>query len=168
MSKVKIINMLTKEEAEKKYAEFISDVKANNRRAVLLIIAVILSAFLISWTMWGYLNGGLQTAVMIVICVFTAIIVHFCLESFEPQTKPFWPAVYQYHQLTENHQVIKAEAESDSVGIIELVKVVLTLENDKNEVSRGWIYGLKKVTKTNVDQITVDLAEEKVYYPYVE
>lgn len=46
--------------------------------------------------------------------------------------------------------------------------VVLTVANDKNEVSHKWLYGFERVTKTDIDKIIVDLVEGKIYEPYAE
>lgn len=166
MSKIKIINVPTKEEAQKKYDDFVAHTKLNNRRTALVMIATIISAILIAWSAWCYLNGVLRAVTELVVCVIAAIIVHCCVDSFEPTTQRFWPAVCQYDKLTAGHRVLKAEAKTEYVGLTKMTDVCLTLADEKNEVSYGWICGLTPTTKTDVHCVTVDLKEEKVYFPY--
>ena len=169
MSKVKIINVPTKEEAQKRYDDFVAQTKSNNRRTALVLIATIILAVLMVWSVWCWLNGGIRAGVMLTVCVIAAIVVRCCVDAFEPtKIKYFWPAVYQYDQLVASHRVLKAEAKTEYVGLTKKTNVCLTLANEKNEVSKGWIYGLTSTTKTDVDCVMVDLKEEKVYFPYEE
>ena len=168
MSKVKVINVSAKEEAQKKYDDFVSQTKLNNRKTVLIMIATIISAVLIEWSVWCYLNDRLRSIIVIAVGVIAVIVVRCCVDAFEPTTQHFWPAVCQYDKLTDGHRVLKAEAKTEYIGLTKTADVCLTLADEKNEVSYGWIYGLTPTTKTDIHCVTVDLKEEKVYFPYEE
>jgi hypothetical protein len=46
-------------------------------------------------------------------------------------------------------------------------RVEFVVSNRDNEVSRKYLYGFQKVVKTDVDTVTIDIANERIYEPYV-
>lgn len=165
MRQIELINVSTKSGAQKIYDEFLADVKANNTRCWIWILLVVLSTAMLVPTICYYADGLLERG-LCAFAIFVAILLLVSvIESFESKCSFFWPHVYAYHQILSEYRVINYAIETDNCGGC---NVVLTVANDKNEVSHKWLYGFERITKTDINKITVDLTEGKIYEPYTE
>ena len=165
LREAKLINISSKYEAEKKYKEFVEDVYHNNAQCnAAIIITIILAIFAIAAANF-YLQSTLREAVSFGAIVIAGIICYAASEGYESSCSMLAPAEYRYYQILTDARLLKTEIKSCDNGAY---NVVLTVANNKNEVSYEWLYGFKKVTKTDVKELVVDLANQVIYEPYNE
>lgn len=165
LREAKLINISSKYEAEKKYKEFVEDVDHNNAQCnAVIIITIILAIFALAAANF-YLKSTLREAVSFGAIVIAGIICYAASEGYESSCPMLAPASYRYHQILTDARLLKTEIKSCDNG---LYNVVLTVANNKNEVSYEWLYSFKKVTKTDVKELVVDLANQVIYEPYKE
>ena len=165
MSQIEFTNTLTRSGAQKKYEEFLKNVKANNTRCWMWLLLIALSTVMLVPTICYYTAGLLERG-LCAFAIFVAILfLVSVIESFESTCSVFWPHVYAYHQILAEYRILGSKIETANCGAC---NVVLTVANDKNEVSYKWLYGFERITKTDIDKITVDLVEGKIYEPYMD
>ena len=165
LREAKLTNISSKYEAEKKYKEFVEDVDHNNAQCnAVIIITIILAIFALAAANF-YLQSTLREAVSFGTIVIAGIICYAASEGYESSCSMLAPAAYRYHQILTDARLLKTEIKRCDNGVY---NVVLTVANNRNEVSYEWLYGFKKVTKTDVKELVVDLENQIIYEPYKE
>ena len=165
LREAKLTNISSKYEAEKKYKEFVEDVDHNNAQCnAVIIITIILAIFALAAANF-YLQSTLREAVSFGTIVIAGIICYAASEGYESSCSMLAPAAYRYHQILTDARLLKTEIKRCDNGVY---NVVLTVANNRNEVSYEWLYDFKKVTKTDVKELVVDLENQIIYEPYKE
>ena len=163
MNSIKLVNTLTKEEAEKKYQEFVNGVKKHNKKIVIAVITTIAVIMSLETLFWFVLSGGWQDIMMVVFGIIACLVLGGLIDNLRSDCKLFHPPVYLYHKILETHQVLNVK---DEVLKDNSYALVLDIADNAGEVSQKYLYGFKKVEKIGIDQTTADLVERKIFVPY--
>lgn len=162
MDSIELINTLTKEEAEKKYREFVDGVKKHNRSNLFFLLLTIVITMIVEMCVYTFLSNGLQVFMMMLIGCVACIVIKALFDDFNSTCRIFQPPIYSYHQILESYQILNTEVQSLGDECV----LVFDVADSAGEVSQKHLYGFKKVKKIGIDRISADLVERKIYEPY--
>lgn len=162
---VKLINVPTREQANINYKEFQKDVKKNNFECTIVLLFTIAVGLTIIAALDRYVTDEVSFGLFAAItCLIGGIVVHAAIEGYESDCILVSPAECQYYDILDSFRILKTEIEYNRG--LNNYSLCLTTENEKREVGYKWILGFNKITRTDIQEMCVDLEEKTIYVPY--
>ena len=163
MEKITLINIGTAQDAEVQYKEFLQCAKQNNRQcktwmAILGIVWALVVLMAESLMQPGFTRNLVQVVITCIVCIF----LNGFFESLEPTTPYFYPAMYRYHEILKDHNILDIKLHYRYVKY----DVELVVEDKEHRVDSKFIYNFLTETRTDVQNNTVDMQKRMVYVPY--
>jgi hypothetical protein len=162
MENVKIVNTQTKQESEDAFRKIMSERASHNKKATLFLVFLIVAWIAAMVAIYVWVDRDDNALVGLFTSLIACVLVYCCIASYESTCEMSWPAAYRYNKILEEYRVLDVSVHCENG--YNYVKLDVADKND--EVSHKYLYGFQRVVKANIDAITIDMINEKIYEPY--
>ena len=173
----KYLGVKTADEANALNQEYIKGVNEHNkklrtqRNMIMLGVACLAALAILLAHIWigngadsDSTTRSIIAPILIVMLGIDGFVFFCCNDEMKFECEWNKPFAYQFFKLTDSKTILKTDVSyRGENGNRDLL---LTLKNADNVVSHERIYDFKTVTKTDIDDIVVDLEQGVIYLPY--